>query len=375
MANPIRHRSRAVLLWGLGVFLGTQLLGSLLLDYCWPVLRFPSAARVLSLVSQTPPPRLVLLGSSRIEIGIESAEMEDLLRREFRLEQGFPILNAAVPAGDPITMEHMLGQLLQRSIRPEWVVVEISPETLNEYNEWLGIHVRRQLRWDHMPSYLAQMCWSGQGQRMLSARLFALFLHREQILARVASGEWIAALGERRSVSSPVLPTATGELTQRRSPQPLDWPELLQPPPQEVTPELRDKIELTTRFQLGRWLRHYRIAGHSPRSLERMLQFCRQQQIQALLVTMPVTAQHRSTYTPQIEQAFQDYLARLRRDFPCRYIDCRDWVADGLFLDNHHLGHEGCIHFTRLLTYHVLAPLWRDQPFTRPPGSQTVQGW
>src|SRR5581483_3547900 len=118
----------------------------------------------------------------RVEVGLEQGELGKLLRREFQESQPVWVFNAAVPAGDPVTMEYVLGQVIQRGARPDWAIVEVSPETLNEYNEWLGIHVRRQLRWDHVPSYLVETCWSGQGLRLFSARFFALFLHRQQLL-------------------------------------------------------------------------------------------------------------------------------------------------------------------------------------------------
>src|SRR5271166_2065639 len=47
-------RSRNVLLWALGLFLSVQLGIGLLLDYVWPLLRFPSAAEVLATLPEDP---------------------------------------------------------------------------------------------------------------------------------------------------------------------------------------------------------------------------------------------------------------------------------------------------------------------------------
>jgi hypothetical protein len=365
MASQVKRRCQSVLLWAVGSFLITHLVGGLLLDYCWPLVRFPSGAAVLDSLSRMPDPRMVLLGSSRVAIGISQGEVATLVQRQCHLDKPYWIFNAAVPAGDSITMEFLLGELLQRGVKPDWIVVEVSPETLSEYNEWLGVHVRRQLRWDHVPAYLVQTCRAGQGLRLLSARFFSLFFHRQQILEETGTtlSHWFESICPRRPDS---VPRSLMRNPRKPDRGPIDWECLLEPPEREVTRELRDRIEHTAQFQLGRWLRHFRIAGSSPRALESILRLCQQHKIGVLLIRMPVTAAHRSKYTPQMEQEFEAYLTGLLERYPIRSIDCRDWLADGLFVDNHHLHAKGQEHFSRLLTYHVLLPLLQDQPFTRP---------
>jgi len=371
MASRGNRRSRTVLLWGLCLFLAAQLLGSLLLDYCWPLLRFPSFSRVLTTLAAMPPPRIVFLGSSRIEVGIDQGEVGTVVQKRCsgtrQSSEPYPTLNAAVPAGDPITAEYLLGQLLEKGVQPDWVVLEVSPETLNRSNEWLAIHVRRQLRWEHVPGYVVEVCWSGQGMRFLHARLFGPFLHREQILRAVSTNVF-----GRSETSRP--PENAANLTDEVpapppldcAKEPIDWDRVLQPPEREVTPKLRDLIQLTTDRQVSLWLQHYRIAGNSSWALERTLQLCQKHRIRVLLLAVPVTSPHRQTYTPAIEQTFQEYLAGLLQKYPCHFIDCRDWMQDGLFLDNHHLNTEGRVYFSRMLAYHVLAPLVQDQPITTP---------
>src|SRR5262249_37763530 len=143
--------------------------------------------------------------------------------------------------------------------------------------------------------------------------------------------------------------------------EPVDWNSLLRPPHREVTPELRQRIEHTAAVQLGRWLRDFRIAGNSPQALERILRLCQQRRIRALLVALPVAGAHREAYTPAIEQVFQEYVSQLQQDYPCTFVDCRDWIGDALFVDNHHLHPQGQTYFSRLFTHQVLAPLWQDQ--------------
>jgi hypothetical protein len=349
-----RKRPLRVLVWALGLFVAIQLGVGLVLDYGFPLMRFPSAARVLeSLPADPSSVEVLFLGSSRFGAGIDAGEVGSLLETAGSPRRLCPVVNASVPAGDLITSEFLFGQLLDRGVRPRIVVVEISPETLNHYNEWLGFHVVRQLRWEHVPAYWYETCRAGHGMRFLSARLFPLFQHRQLIL------DWVRGPGTRERAS----PNAC-ELDVKRRPdgrEELDWETLLRPPAAEVKPELKEWIRVTTEHQPRRWLRYFRIAGNSPAALERLLTECKRRQIEVLLIRVPVTTTHRETYTPAIEQEFQTFVGKLRRTHPCRFVDCVDWLADGLFIDNHHLNSAGQLYFSRLLTYRTLLPFWQGK--------------
>src|SRR5262249_58615650 len=72
--RSVRHRRanqrRAVrlLLWAGGLFALAHLAGGLLLDYLWPQVRFPGAARRFDLLQRFPrTPDIISLGSSRME--------------------------------------------------------------------------------------------------------------------------------------------------------------------------------------------------------------------------------------------------------------------------------------------------------------------
>jgi hypothetical protein len=120
----------------------------------------------------------------------------------------------------------------------------------------------------------------------------------------------------------------------------------------------------------GHWLRNYRVGGTAAAALERLLETCRQQGTQVILVSVPVTLPHRQWYTPPIEASFQAYLNRLTRAYGCRCVDYRDRVPDAFFLDSHHLNDDGQLYFTRLLVHDLLAPLWQGKSG---PGGQVVQ--
>src|SRR5262249_37525018 len=113
---------------------------------------------------------------------------------------------------------------------------------------------------------------------------------------------------------------------------------------------------------LSRWLSHYRIGGNNPAALRRMLARCRDLDIQVVLLAPPLAEPHRRYYKPEIESAFMNHIKSLVADFGCQFVDSRDWAQDRLFRDHHHLFPDGGDYYSRLLTYRVLVPLWRDMP-------------
>src|SRR5262249_20759264 len=129
-----RHgiRKRGALLWGFAMFAIVQFVSGLLLDYCWPLLRFPEAARRLSIQhTGANAPDILCLGSSRFEGEIVPEEIARLLQRQLHREQPVKVFNGSVAAGEPIAMEFMFDELFKQGARPLTVVLEVNPDTLN----------------------------------------------------------------------------------------------------------------------------------------------------------------------------------------------------------------------------------------------------
>ena len=347
--------ARRALLWTAGLYIALQLTFSLLLDYRWPFLRFPSArVRLDELAKSQIKPDIVLLGSSRFEAGINPAEIAWQLDRQCSLDQPVGVFKGAISCGDPIVFEFLFNCLMEASYHPKLLVLEISPETLNRTNQWLGMHVRRQLRWGDVPRYFLDICRSDQAMRWLGERINPVFIHREELWHNAAGvveqssdqsaaglASWAIAStkpgnafgGDALSIGDPLLPAAP----------------LLSP-------------EFAAISQCGaclpqKWLRHYRISGSaSADALERVLRKCHEQGIEVLLVGVPVTQPHRATYTADIDREYFAYVATLTDKFGCRFVDYRDRLPDSLFTDNHHLSPVGGFSFSRLLAFEQLAP-------------------
>ncbi len=87
---------------------------------------------------------------------------------------------------------------------------------------------------------------------------------------------------------------------------------------------------------------------------------CGEHQVRVVLVMPPVGSEQRELYTPAIESAFQDYVSELRRRYEFRVVDCRAYLPDERFADNHHVRvPEGSLPFSLWLTREVLVPEWR----------------
>lgn len=354
-------RARSVFLWGTGFFLAIQLAGGVLLDYAWVAARFPSAYGFLGQLDHDPRPvAIVCLGSSRVGAGMDTIELAETLRHELHLAEPLRVLNAAVPAGDLISADYMLEQLIRHGHVPRFALIEVNPETLNRCNEWYFFHVRRQLLWEDIPRHLLTICRSGQFGRLVAARLLPLHVHRREmaddLLRRLtppaphqpAIEAW---LGE------PPVASAAGDPPADRSQR---WQTALRLASTSPSPRQRE-LTATGAGQPYRWLRCYKIGGGSAEALDRLLVRCQRENITPILIAMPVAEAHRAAYTPAIESEFRAYMNRTAADHRCVFVDWRDRLADSLFMDNHHMSSEGSCYFSRLLAQEVLVPAWQER--------------
>jgi Protein of unknown function (DUF1574) len=346
------QRPRKVLLWAVATFFGLQLIIGLALDYCWPLLRFPSARKTMARLAAEPgKPEIVFLGSSRLKAGIVPEEVGPLLSWQCRTERPVRVFNASVPFGDVISAEYVFQLLLDRGVRPTLVVLEVSPEQLNSWDDWIGVHIRRQFRWHDAPTYLLEICRANQLAFWLGERINPLYYNREDLWADADDAVREATGGKE-----------TGELAAVR-PQPIDnsgppWEELLRPANVVEAPE-KQELSRNGILHLQRWLRRFHVGGNRANALERILARCRDMGTEVLLVQAPVTLGHRQAYAPEINQEYLAYVQRLTRIYGCRFVDYRDRAPDNLFEDDHHLRSEGGVFFSRLLTFEVLAPFWQ----------------
>jgi hypothetical protein len=113
---------------------------------------------------------------------------------------------------------------------------------------------------------------------------------------------------------------------------------------------------------LTRDLRHYRPGGLLVAALERLVQLCRSNDIEPILVGVPVTSTFRECVQPDMEVRYRAFLADFCQAHDCLFVDYYAALPDALFLDYHHANVHGTDLLSYRLTTEVLAPLLRGQP-------------
>ena len=337
-----RWHSRRTLLWLSAVAPLAQLVAGLVLDHLCPEIRFPDAAETRRALRQAvPPPAIVCLGSSRFQGGVRHDVVNPLLRQA--TNSPLFLFNAAVPAGDPVVYDLLLDDVLRLKPLPRLLVLEVSPETLARYSTFLPMHLLRQITWLDVPAFAPELERNGGWTRLLQAKLLPLWVHRLEMQRHVA----------------PLRRRGAAALHHRLPYPAADWPVLAVPP--LVRPPGTGPLMDLTREHLRYKLRDYAINGICSRSLERVLERCRQCGLEVLLVGVPAPGPCREGYSPAVEAVYRAYLAGLRSRFGCAFIDLRASVPDEGFGDATHLTFEGAALFSNRLVREALLPWWRPR--------------
>ncbi len=340
------RRSRAAVVWTIGLFLLGQFALGLVLDYATPLTRFPSARAVLEFTAKEPsPPAVVFLGSSRTGAAIHPAEMNALLATEVRRDPAPRVINAAAPGGDAISAEFVLNRLLDSGVKPELVVMEVWPEAFNARSPFLIQHVVRQFNWEDVPSQAVPATRAKAGRLFAQARLVPGYTHRRQIVRDVKM--WAIELLRRE-------PASHRPPTDKLAAGPLDWDDVIRAAAPGPESDLTELSQVGARETVRKWLTPYQLAGPATEALERILTRCRAEGIRVLLVDMPACSAHRDEYTPEIRAQFTRFIDRLTIDHGCRFVAVNDWLPDSQYIDALHVSHEGGREFTRRFTRDVV---------------------
>lgn len=340
-------RARAAWLWGALLFVGGQFAAGLILDYAFPLTRFPSGSQALAAAKAEPrPPAVAFFGSSRTGAAVDVAEANRVLAAGTGRDQAPRAVNMAVPCGDALTTEFLLDRLLKAGIRPKWAVVEVSPETLNFQNVWMTTHVIRQLNWEHVISHWRTASRGRALWLYAESRLVPVYTHRKQIVKEVKQGvrDWL-----------PASRGGGGGAAARA----LDWDDIIRPPDKPDQAEVLRRSRVGVESTLKRWISPYHIDGVSPAALERILARCRDEGIGVILLGIPACTAHRQAFTPEINAEYAAYMDRVTREYGCQFVDARDWVPDANYLDALHVRSEdgGARNFTDRFVREVLLKL------------------
>ena len=333
VARGTGRRGYASLVWGIFFFLATQLALTFFLDRGHSEVYDPEygyrLARLRARLAAEPQrPLLLVLGSSRVELGLRPEALPQVDTAPARTPLVF---NFGLTGAGPVTELVYLRRLLAAGIRPRYLAIEVLPPALYCDDVWGEEQFlnRDHLAWDDLP--LLQSYFNHTTDlhgRWLTSRLACTYTYRQGLLSRYLPG-W--------------LPLSSRLDAWRVNVSPSGWLAYERTTVDAV--QVRHGQEFARR-QYARALANFHIAEAPDRALREMLEACRREQITPMLLVMPEGSAFRGWYPPAARARIDGYLARLGRDYGVTLLDARTWVADEEFFDGHHLLPSGATAFT-----------------------------
>jgi hypothetical protein len=123
----------------------------------------------------------------------------------------------------------------------------------------------------------------------------------------------------------------------------------------------RAKLLERTKREYAAYLDGYAPGGCGIAAVRDTLEACRAANVRAALLLAPESSEFRDWYPEPGKARIVPLLTELARETGAGLIDAREWVADELLVDGHHLTGEGVDAFTARLACEGLAP-WLSAP-------------
>lgn len=282
------------------------------------------------LAVQPRPLIVVQLGSSRTGCGLRGKVASPDLSG--RLGQPVLLFNMGLAGSGLISNRVNLECLLNDGVRPDLLLLEVLPPSLNEH--WCS---------DFLPE-----------------RFCVANLRREElpVVERLAvpprSGlywEWLANLSaplhtHRIGLVSSFAPTILGHNVRSDG---YDIDEYGWQPFPNVTPERAARQLQIARDSYFNYLQRFRMSVRTLEIMAETIELAKSQGIPVALVVMPEGPTFRSWYPPGVWQQIEKALSDLAKRHDALLINMREALPEEDFMDSHHLLEEGGAKFSRML--------------------------
>jgi hypothetical protein len=301
-------------------------------EHSWPSVRDPEYAskrkRLTELQNIAPDqPVILFLGSSRTDMGVCTGQ----LRAEIQ-GQSATVFNFGMSGAGPMLESVCLRRLLVGGVRPDLLVLEVLPPTLNQPNahpveeDWLDGSRLRSCEIAFVRRY-----HSNPGH-----------LQRGWCKARALPCAW-----QRHGLRSSLVGESSDTIPEseriRGTTDRFGWTPFCLP---EVSAQRHRTASVFAQHQYTDAFGDFRLAARPALALEEMLLHCHQRNIPVALLLMPESSEFRELYSAEMRKGIDDFLQELcvRWDLPL--VDAREWVPDEGFWDSHHLLPRGAEAFT-----------------------------
>lgn len=336
-ATPRRGRrarsARAILAWTFVSVLALNASIHAYLEHRHPEVYDPEfGARLTVLndrIAEAPEnPLLLVVGSSRLVTDFMPERLSPLQDPTGAVLA----FNFSHTGAGPLVNLMEVRRLLRKGVRPRWLVVEVLPPMLATSGRSTAASLAAA---DDLPLLCRHMAsWKAYG-RYLSARLvpnprhYLAVVHNDGPTSQELSG--LGPLGG----STPLKTPATAE-------------------------NIRSYTD-AVRNQYRPGLQNFHVTDVADNSLREMIELCRRENVEVVLVLTPESSEFRGWYADATRKHVNDYCDNLRHHCGVRIIDARTWLPDEDFLDAHHALPRGAETFTQRLGRDVLEPLIRGE--------------
>ncbi len=346
MDRRLTQCSRADVTWGLTLFVAAQLGLAVAIERWLPELRDPRyACRAAKLCPRTvaaepKPLTLVMLGSSRVQDGLVSSELESRLRRDFARD--VVMFNFGLPGAGPVANLFYFERLRAAGVKPELLLVEVAPMLLSGSDD-----VPQEAGY-----FKADRLWF---RELAMVERYGIPIDE---LRRDWWQDWpVPCHGHRFAIMSLFLPRFLPYHLRLGGDRQVDQSGWLARNTTPLTPEQRRLAQEYAWKDFGVPLASFRLSAAACRAQRELLLRCREEHIAVALVWMPEGTTFQGWYPAEAEARIRGHLDELGNEFGVPLVDARDWVEDDGFIDGQHLHAVGAAVFTERLRREVLAPL------------------
>lgn len=334
-------RAKPVVLWAVLLFMASQIVVAVVANRKFPEHYDPEyEVRLQTLRARqlaTPArPLLFVIGSSRTVMSFRPEILPPLTAANGDAVLPF---NFSHRGSGPLVNLIQLQRLIREGQRPQWLILELMPPLLSEHHfQYLVTQNAAVADLPNLSSYVP--LWRLLPSYMKS-QMTPTYVHRHNLM-RSTLPEWDAGDPRQpwqRITLEPLGGAARWCVAQSTS--------------------LEESIRLThfARSLYSDLLSQFHIDPMSDQALRETLELCRRERIEAVLLLSPESSEFRGWYPPHAKKRLMEYCAVLDRDFGVPTVDATEWLADGDFVDGHHVLLSGANAFTERLWREVLAPL------------------
>lgn len=326
-------RGRSAILWAIAFYALAQCVMTLVVRRWDPVGMnegWDKCARLSELREAEPDrPLLVMMGSSRTDLGFRAARLNGL---PCPGDRPFLAFNYGVSGLGPLREWVCLQDMLDAGIRPRLLLLEFFPPLFNKSRPYIF----SEEGWN-----LGQWLTAREMLRLQPYCAHPNLLARNWLRSRLAS--WCS-----------YRPYLQAWLSQKLSPEMIQTSEqafdyLGSRIHRKITPDLYPVVSQEAYRQYHSSLERFKVGVEQKRALRAVLRLCRRERIPVILVRMPEASFFRQWYPEEARKDLNDLLARYQKTYAVEVIDANEWIADWGFTDGHHLGRNGSEIFTARL--------------------------